>query len=191
MVVEKGQFITGREVLAKDLNKKPITTYKRLKILENLQILNIKSNNKFSLVTVVNYGLYQSVKEKSNSKRNNQGTTKEQPRNTNKNDKNDKNDKNKRVYAETVLLTEDQHQKLITQYGEDGTEKMITILDNYKQSSGKKYKSDYHTLIGWVAKRYQEEGGKPIAEAKPGKYAHLVNRWKPEPDIDWNDPTIF
>ena len=64
MVVEKGQFITGREVLAKDLNKKPITTYKRLKILENLQILNIKSNNKFSLVTVVNYGLYQSVKEK-------------------------------------------------------------------------------------------------------------------------------
>ena len=92
--IKPGQFITGREVMGRDLKQNPITTYKRLKVLENLQILNIKSNNKFSVVTVVNWGLYQSEEMKRNSKRNNKGTTKEQQGNTNKNDKNDKNEKN-------------------------------------------------------------------------------------------------
>ena len=92
--IKIGQFITGRNAMAKDLKQNPITTYKRLKILENLQILNIKSNNKFSVVTVVNYGLYQSEEIKRNTKRNNKGTTREQQGNTNKNDKNDKNEKN-------------------------------------------------------------------------------------------------
>ena len=91
MEIKTGQFITGRNAMAKDLKQNPITTYKRLKILENLQILNIKSNNKFSVVTVVNYGLYQSEEIKRNTKRNNKGTTREQQGNTNKNDKNDKN----------------------------------------------------------------------------------------------------
>jgi hypothetical protein len=93
--IKIGQFITGRNAMAKDLKQNPITTYKRLKILENLKILNIKSNNKFSVVTVVNYGLYQSEEIKRNTKRNNKGTTREQQGNTNKNDKNDKND----IYA--------------------------------------------------------------------------------------------
>jgi DnaD/phage-associated family protein len=88
MIIKRGQFITGREVLSKELKQNGITTYKRLKILENLDILNIKSNNKFSLVTVVNYDLYQSDLEESNNKSNNKGTTKEQPGNTNNNDNN-------------------------------------------------------------------------------------------------------
>ena len=92
--IKSGQFITGREVMGRDLKQNPITTYKRLKVLENLQILNIKSNNRFSVVTVLNWELYQSEEMKRNSKRNNKGTTKEQQGNTNKNDKNDKNEKN-------------------------------------------------------------------------------------------------
>ena len=101
--IKPGQFITGRNIIAKELKQNPITTYKRLKILENLQILNIKSNNKFSVVTVVNYGLYQSEEKKRNTKRNNKGTTREQQGNTNKNDKNDKNDKNKDIYSSSHM----------------------------------------------------------------------------------------
>ncbi len=96
-----GQFITGRAVMAKDLGQKPITTYKRLKILKNIEILNIESNNRFTLVTVVNYGMYQSEEIKRNSKSNNKGTTREQLGNTNKNDKNDKNDKN--IYSSSHM----------------------------------------------------------------------------------------
>lgn len=32
----------------------------------------------------------------------------------------------------------------------------LETLSNYKNSSGKKYKSDYHTLRGWVAKEIQK-----------------------------------
>ena len=33
----------------------------------------------------------------------------------------------------------------------------IETLSNYKQSSGKKYKSDYHALIGWVHDKFLKE----------------------------------
>lgn len=92
IIIERGQFITGREVLAKDLNQNGRSTYDRLKVLENLQILNIKSNNRFTLVTIVNYTFYQIEEQKSNNKSNNKPTTSQQQANTNKNDKNDKED---------------------------------------------------------------------------------------------------
>lgn len=38
----------------------------------------------------------------------------------------------------------------------------IEILSNYKQSSGKRYKSDYHVLIGWVKDKIIKENGKQI-----------------------------
>ena len=73
--IEQGQFITGRDELGKAVNQNPRTTYDRLKVLEKLQIINIKSNNKFSLVTVVNYAMYQIDEEESNIKTNNKPTT--------------------------------------------------------------------------------------------------------------------
>ena len=109
--VSTGQFITGRTVIARDLGQKPITTYKRLKILKNIEILNIESNNRFSLVTVVNYGMYQSEEIKRNSKSNNKGTTREQLGNTNKNVKNDKNDKN--IYSSSHMAMAEKLKSLI------------------------------------------------------------------------------
>ena len=98
---------------------------------------------------------------------------------------------NKITFAEFVAMTKEEHEKLTKDYGEAATKKLIEILDNYKGANGKSYKSDYRAILNWVVKRYQEEGGKSIAETKPGKYAHLVNRWEPDPGTDWNDPTIF
>jgi hypothetical protein len=34
---------------------------------------------------------------------------------------------------------------------------MINILSNYKGSTGKKYKSDYRTILNWVVDRYNEK----------------------------------
>ena len=167
--VSTGQFITGRTVIARDLGQKPITTYKRLKILKNIEILNIESNNRFSLVTVVNYGMYQSEEIKRNSKSNNKGTTREQLGNTNKNVKNDKNEK-KKIYAEFVTLLEEEYEKLLVQFGEQDTKDRITRLSLYKHSTGKKYKSDYATILNWARKDDAEKGGE---SAEPSKYAGL------------------
>ncbi|MBW2003040.1 MAG: hypothetical protein JRI72_00285 [Deltaproteobacteria bacterium] len=85
ITVERGQFVAGRFEIALALNQNPNTTYARLKRLESGGFLNIKSNNKYSLINVVNYELYQSDEQKSNSKMNKKITTNEQQNNTNKN----------------------------------------------------------------------------------------------------------
>ena len=102
-----GQFVYGRHMAAKELKIKESTLHKYMMWLKNEEILNIQSNNKFSVVTVVNWDLYQTDEPKSNSKSNskvttkeqqsnNKRTTKEQQRNTNNNVKNVKNEKNEK-----------------------------------------------------------------------------------------------
>lgn len=63
----------------------------------------------------------------------------------------------KKQYAEFVNLTNAEYSTLIDKYGELFTRKCIEILDNYKGSSGKKYKSDYRAILNWVVKRVEEE----------------------------------
>lgn len=60
-------------------------------------------------------------------------------------------------YADCVTLTRDEYAKLCENYGEDAAKRMIEILDNYKGSKGKKYKSDYKAILNWVVDRFNEE----------------------------------
>lgn len=98
-----GQFIFGRNKGADELNMKPSTLYKYMRVLEKCQNLELKCNNKYTVVTIVKWDLYQLGDEKSNSN----VTTKEQQRNTNKNIKNIKNNiyskKNERKYTDEFL----------------------------------------------------------------------------------------
>jgi len=97
VLLQPGQFITGRNKAAMELNMAPSTAWEYLKFLETNNTINIESNNKFSIVTIVNWALYQMDDEisdnKSNNKPDNKSTTNQQQIDTNKNEKNDKNDK--------------------------------------------------------------------------------------------------
>lgn len=64
--------------------------------------------------------------------------------------------KKKYNYAECVTLTRDEYAKLCAEHGEDAAKRMIEILDNYKGSKGKRYKSDYKAILNWVVDRYNE-----------------------------------
>lgn len=57
---------------------------------------------------------------------------------------------------EGVKVSENEITKLKEVFGE-GYLWAIETLSNYKLSSGKKYKSDYHALIGWVKTKYDEQ----------------------------------
>lgn len=59
-------------------------------------------------------------------------------------------DKNKILFGETVLLTLDEKQKLIAQYGEENFNRFIKKLDDYKIAKGTTYKSDYRAILNWV-----------------------------------------
>jgi len=85
-----GQFVFGRHAASKELRMEPSTVWKRIQKLKYLKILNIESNSQYSLITIVNWSTYQDSDKKSDSKSDNQVTTKEQPSDTYKNDKNDK-----------------------------------------------------------------------------------------------------
>jgi hypothetical protein len=56
----------------------------------------------------------------------------------------------KKPYADNVIMTEVEYEKLITKYGEQDTLWMINKLNSYKNSKGKKYKSDYSAILTWV-----------------------------------------
>jgi hypothetical protein len=82
MTVKRGQLITGRLALAKELKQKPSTIRNWLQVLKNLQILDIESNSKFSLITIRKYNDYQDKRERKDSKKDSQRTTKGQPEDT-------------------------------------------------------------------------------------------------------------
>lgn len=65
--LDPGQFVTGRRSLSDDLNRdvKPkfqqsdISWWRYLNNLENMQMLNIKKTNKYSVISILNWGCYQ------------------------------------------------------------------------------------------------------------------------------------
>jgi len=107
-----GEFVTGRHELASEFNEgvkpsekvSPSTVWRYMKNFEKWQMLNIKSGNKFSVISVTNWSEYQQSEQQVNSK----WTANEQQVNTNKNVKNEKNEKknNKR------LVFDENHMKL-------------------------------------------------------------------------------
>ncbi len=101
--IQKGQFIFGRKIAAKELDMTESNAYKILKWLEKESMIVVNSNNKFSVVTIVNWEFYQGCSDEDEQQKNNKVTTKEQQSNTNKNVKNLENVK------EVVVDEEDTH----------------------------------------------------------------------------------
>lgn len=83
----------------------------------------------------------------------------------------------KRTHLDCVLLTDNEHQQLIASLGSYNTKAYIEKLNAYLGSTGKRYKSHYHTIRCWALKdgvmkavpaaepkRFIEEDKKKIAE---------------------------
>ncbi len=73
---------------------------------------------------------------------------------------NKKEQEEKIHFAEFVSMTNAEYEKLVGTYGKDFVDQCITILDNYKGSSGKNYKSDYRAILNWVIDRVNENNSK-------------------------------
>lgn len=68
-----------------------------------------------------------------------------------------KKSENKKSYAEAVTMTETEYQKLSEQHTSAFVDKCIEVLNNYKLSNGKRYKSDYHAILSWVIERVTKD----------------------------------
>jgi len=92
-IIPRGSFITGRKRLAEDTKQAETTIYRNLKILSNLGMISLKTNNRFTLIEVVNYCNYQVSYSESEQQVDNKRTTDGQQVDTTKKLKNIKNNK--------------------------------------------------------------------------------------------------
>lgn len=76
-------------------------------------------------------------------------------------------------YLEFVFFTKEQKLKLDEKYGAK-VEPMIEMLNNYIGQSGKKYKSHYHVMLGWVAEKIENEKQVPKGASSSLPY-HEIN----------------
>ena len=94
ITVKRGQLITGRDRLSRETGLSHQNIRTSLEILKNSEFLTIKSTNKFSIITICNYGKYQD-KDFESDQQNNQQTTSKRPAANHKQEciKNEKNGK--------------------------------------------------------------------------------------------------
>ena len=103
-VIGRGQLITSREHLSRDLGLTVQVVRTSLLKLEKSENVTIKTTNRFTLLSICNYDTYQSIDGTTNPQVNQQITNKQPTDNqqitTNKNDKNKKNEKNEKKRVE-------------------------------------------------------------------------------------------
>jgi len=95
-----GQFIFGRKTAAKELKMNESSTRNRMEKLRDIENLTLKTDTHYSIITIINWPIYQNKEIKEDRQEDNQRTTKGQPKDTNKNDKNEKNT----IYLRTFSL---------------------------------------------------------------------------------------
>lgn len=111
-VIGRGQLITSREHLSRDLGLTVQVVRTSLLKLEKSENVTIKTTNRFTSISICNYDTYQSADVAINPPVNQQITNKQPTDNqqitTNKNDKNKKNEENEK--KTTSVSVKDAHQ---------------------------------------------------------------------------------
>jgi hypothetical protein len=83
----------------------------------------------------------------------------------------------KKIYLDFVKLTEKEYTKLNTDYGKEVIDSFMIRLNDYVGSTGKKYKSHYHTILSWLRKdNVIKDDAKPKTNAQ--LYYEQVEREK-------------
>jgi hypothetical protein len=59
VIIQRGQFMFGRNQAARDCKMPPSTLWGRMKYLQEIGMLDIKSDSNWSIVTIFNYNTYQ------------------------------------------------------------------------------------------------------------------------------------
>lgn len=166
--VARGAFITSELKLMERWGWSKSKVRNFLKMLENDSMITKKSDNRKTTLNIVNYSVYQDSETTERQVKDRRETT-ERPLKDINNNVNNENKDNKAIkfkFGEfsNVTLSDIEHKKLLDQYGHKSTEDFIEKLDAYIESTGKKYKSCYATILNWIKK---EPSIKKIDQIRP------------------------
>ena len=150
-LIERGTFLTGRDLLADQTGLTPQQIRTSLNKLKSTNELTIKSSRQGSVIEVVNYDKYQTATN---------GSTNEQPTSnqratSNKNDKKEKNEKNtKATYSEKdgIVLSDEFKNQMEKTYENVDIGKEMAKMSAWLFSNPSKRKSDYPRFINnWLS----------------------------------------
>lgn len=183
-VIPRGSMVTSIASLSEAVGLTVKQTRRALEKLKSTNDIETKWANKYSIVSVCNYDRYQSENLTEGRQRAGKGQAEGKQRATLL------DYKTREIYKENILsedniqkkveevsqvakkvvckkveyeklvrLTEDEHSKLEERYGPDA-EEIIKFLSLYKQEKNYTTKSDYLTILRWVADAYYEKQNK-------------------------------
>lgn len=154
--LEPGQFVTSIRKLGErwDWSNTKVTQF--LDLLKSDEMIAYKKDTKKTVVTIEKYRFYQGKEEEEKTPKEHEKDTETTQKHTNNNVNKVKKEKKvkeiKKEYAERVAMTEEEYKKLVDQFGQVGATERIEKLSLYKGSTGKKYASDYLTILNWERK---------------------------------------
>ena len=160
--LEPGQFVFGLKVASKDLDIPKTTVYRILKFLSSEGNISIKSENKFSIITIINWDAYQDTQNQNGKQVENKWKTSGNIQEC----KAQKNKDKEKIYGEfkNVKLTEKELDKLKSRFKPTYLERIENLsryIENFP-TKGKKYKSHYATILTWARKEAPETEYEPI-----------------------------
>lgn len=191
--LKAGELIVTLPELAGTLQLTVQNVRTALNHLKSTGEITVRTTNRFSVVTIEKWEMYQvedySANRQVNRQANSQLTGNQQTANRpkKKNDKNDKKEKNNniaRVCArareeamgefKNVYLSEEELEKLKERFPYDWQGR-IEKLSRYMASKGKRYKSHYATILNW-ARRDEEKPRSKTADALD-KFYEMAGEW--------------
>jgi len=192
MVVNRGQFLFGRHQAAADIGIPAGSIHRKMKLLENLEMLSIQTSNKFSIVTIRNYDKYQAEisegEQQSEQQMSNKRASSEHQVSTNKNDKNEKKrntdarSKKTRSKQEDIYrisydletyrfkgITKEDIQRWVDTYPAVNIEFQLKKAEELLRANPKKRKQNYLSFLNnWFSKAQQWGGD--IPSNQPGEH---------------------
>lgn len=172
IVLNPGQFVFGRKKASSELNMEESKVYRLIKTFEKRDKIEVKSNNKFSVVTIVNWTFYQDCEQQSEQQSNNKLTTNQQQSNTNKNVKNDKNVNNKDKESKSKRFTPPSYNDVLLYCSQrSNSVDPQTFIDFYSSKGwmvGKNKMKDWKACVRTWEKRDNTSNNKPTK--KPNSF---------------------
>lgn len=154
VVVERGQLAVSVRELSDRWSLSMPTARKRLKEFADEGRIAVASSNVVNIITILNYEQY--TDDGTGQKPQLLDLFREPPQQAESKPK-AKPKPQKHHYAPSVLLTDEEHGKLVAEHGKDGAAWMIQKLDDYKAARGMTYKSDYRAILNWVVRAYKKQ----------------------------------
>ena len=163
--VKKGQFVFGLLKASQELQIPKTTLYRNLRTLCEFGMISIKSENKFSVVTIEKWEKYQCIDGESGKQVENKRKTNGKQTETDKNDKNDKEYISSKVCTEIV----DAYNRICC-----SLPKCVTLSDKRKNALKTRFKSGF---------RYEDFEGVFLAAEKSDFLSGRNGKWKA--NFDW------